>query len=83
MTQLGDFAMKNHINSALLIGLGLVNLGIANADALTGNRYGYPVLYHSEISSAKAWLSRVQRSLYTSDCSGSRGSPAAAAGGSS
>jgi len=22
----------------------------------TGNRYGYPVLYQSEISSAKAWL---------------------------
>jgi rhodanese-related sulfurtransferase len=26
------------------------------ADGITGNRYGYPVLYHSEISSAEAWL---------------------------
>lgn len=48
--------MKNDIYNALLFGLGIFNLSMANADNLTGNRYGYPVLYHSEISSAKAWL---------------------------
>lgn len=48
--------MKNDIYNALLFGLGLFNLSMADADNLTGNRYGYPVLYHSEISSAKAWL---------------------------
>lgn len=41
---------------ALLVGLGLINLATAQADETTGNRYGYPVLYHSEISAAKAWL---------------------------
>lgn len=65
--------MKNHINSALLIGLGLVNLGIANADALTGNRYGYPVLYHSEISSAKAWLDVSQHQRHDDDDDHDRG----------
>lgn len=55
--------MKNDIYSALLFGLGIFNLSMANADNLTGNRYGYPVLYHSEISSAKAWLD-VQQSRH-------------------
>ncbi|MCQ8105774.1 rhodanese-like domain-containing protein [Methylomonas sp. SURF-2] len=41
---------------ALLLSLGLINLAAAHADETTGNRYGYPVLYHSEISSAQAWL---------------------------
>lgn len=53
--------MKNNLQSSLLIGLGFVNMALANTDDLTGNRYGYPVLYHSEISSAKAWLD-VQKS---------------------
>ena len=52
--------MKHQKINALLVGLGLLNVAIASADDLTGNRYGYPVLYHSEISSAQAWLQTSQ-----------------------
>lgn len=47
--------MKNYLNAALLAGVGSLTVAAANADT-TGNRYGYPVLYQSEVSSAKAWL---------------------------
>ncbi|MGJ0483538.1 MAG: rhodanese-like domain-containing protein [Methylomicrobium sp.] len=39
----------------LLAGLGSLAISTAMADT-TGNRYGYPVLYESEISAASAWL---------------------------
>ena len=47
--------MKRCLKSGLLFGLSVLSLNVACA-ADTGNRYGYPVLYHSEISSAEAWL---------------------------
>lgn len=47
--------MKQRLTRAILIGLGTLAVSSANAEN-TGNRYGYPVLYHSEISSARAWL---------------------------
>ena len=48
--------MKHCITTAFLAGLGAFSISAASAEGLTGNRYGYPVLYHSEISSATAWL---------------------------
>ena len=48
--------MKKWTTTALMGGVAaLLSMGTASADT-TGNRYGYPVLYHSDISSAKAWL---------------------------
>ena len=47
--------MKKCITAAVLAGLGVVSISSAEADT-TGNRYGYPVLYQSDVSSAKAWL---------------------------
>lgn len=48
--------MKSLALNTFLVGLSAFNIANAAADDLTGNRYGYPVLYHSEISSAQAWL---------------------------
>jgi rhodanese-related sulfurtransferase len=50
-----------HMNSLVKLGFSALTactwgLSPAMADT-TGNRYGNPVLYHSEISSAEAWLS--------------------------
>lgn len=47
--------MKKNATAILLAGLSIAMLDDARANDLTGNRYGYPVLYHSEISSASAW----------------------------
>ena len=48
--------MKHSVTTSLLImGLGALAVSSANAENI-GNRYGYPVLYNSEISSARAWL---------------------------
>jgi rhodanese-related sulfurtransferase len=44
-------------SKTLLAGLvGSLAISTAMAEGLTGNRYGYPVLYESEISAASAWL---------------------------
>lgn len=48
--------MRNCITTAFLAVPGALSIASASADDTTGNRYGYPVLYHSEISSAKACL---------------------------
>jgi rhodanese-related sulfurtransferase len=48
--------MKHPISQAFLLGISVLVLSSAMAAGTTGNRYGYPVLYQSEISSAKAWL---------------------------
>lgn len=47
--------MKHSLTIAILSALGTCYAAAAAAEN-TGNRYGYPVLYHSEISSARAWL---------------------------
>jgi rhodanese-related sulfurtransferase len=47
--------MNHHISTTLIVALGTVFASAALAEN-TGNRYGYPVLYKSEISSARAWL---------------------------
>lgn len=47
--------MKHSLTIAILSVLGTGYAATATAET-TGNRYGYPVLYHSEISSARAWL---------------------------
>lgn len=44
------------IGLLLVVLAALVNISLVIAnDTITGNRYGYKVLYHSEISSAEAW----------------------------
>jgi len=48
--------MKQRLQQAFLLTIGALALSPAMADESTGNRYGYPVLYQSEISAAKAWL---------------------------
>jgi len=48
--------MSHLSRKILLAGLGSLAISTAMADGLTGNRYGYPVLYESEISAASAWL---------------------------
>jgi len=53
--------MKHTVQQAFLAGISLLALSPAMADT-TGNRYGYPVLYQSEISSAKAWLNVSEKS---------------------
>lgn len=53
--------MKHTVQQAFLVGISLLALSPAMADT-TGNRYGYPVLYQSEISSAQAWLNVSEKS---------------------
>ena len=53
--------MKHTVQQAFLAGISLLALSPAMADT-TGNRYGYPVLYQSEISSANAWLNVSEKS---------------------
>ena len=48
--------MKNILKKAVVAGISLLSLSTAIANETTGNRYGNPVLYHSDISSARAWL---------------------------
>ncbi len=48
--------MKQSLTNAILVALGAMTVTSASANPSTGNRYGFPVLYHSEISSARAWL---------------------------
>lgn len=47
--------MKHRISTALIAALGAFGASTAVAEN-TGNRYGYPVLYKADISSARAWL---------------------------
>lgn len=47
--------MKWHIDKAVIAGVLALGFNSASADT-TGNRYGFPVLYHSDISSAGAWV---------------------------
>ena len=53
--------MKHTVQQAFLAGISILALSPAMADT-TSNRYGYPVLYQSEISSAKAWLDVSEKS---------------------
>ena len=48
--------MKHQLQQAFLLSLGVLAASSVMAEGTTGNRYGYPVLYQSEISAAKAWL---------------------------
>ena len=45
----------NKLNRSLVVALSLTSAASFSAET-TGNRYGYPVLYKSEISAASAWL---------------------------
>lgn len=47
--------MKWHIDKDVIAGVLALGFNSASADT-TGNRYGFPVLYHSDISSAGAWV---------------------------
>lgn len=47
--------MSKRNSKIFVAGLSLLSISSAIADT-TGNRYGYPVLYESEISAASAWL---------------------------
>ncbi|MCD2450485.1 hypothetical protein GO003_008800 [Methylicorpusculum oleiharenae] len=49
--------MKQHLYNSLLIGMGALALfqSVTVKAEISGNRYGNPVLYKSEISSAEAW----------------------------
>lgn len=55
--------MNHNLTSSVLLVIGALSVTIAQADT-TGNRYGFPVLYKSEISSAKAWLDVSQSSRH-------------------
>jgi rhodanese-related sulfurtransferase len=59
--------MKHPVQQAFLVGISILALSPAMADGTTGNRYGYPVLYQSEISSAKAWLNVSDKKSHEDD----------------